>query len=78
MVALQGAPARGAPLHSQRSVMGGSGELAARVAAPAGPAGAARRQQQRGAPPCTAAWPGWGRSEPPKELAKDPEAKFRQ
>lgn len=75
MAALQGAaPARGTPLHGQRSFMGGSGELAARVAAPAGAPG---RQRRRGAAP-TAQGAGWGRQEPSKDLSKDPEAKFRR
>lgn len=62
-------------LHRQRSIMGGAGP---RVA-PAGLAGGAttprfRQQRRRRAAVCAS----WGQEEPPKDLHKDPEAKFRQ
>lgn len=61
-------------LHRQRSIMGGA--QAGRVASPGGArlAGTqAPRQRRR-----QAAQASWGHQEPPKELSKDPEAKFRR
>lgn len=61
-------------LHRQRSVMGGA--QAGRAAGPSGArlAGTQAPRQRRRA----AAQAAWGNQEPPKELSKDPEAKFRR
>ena len=66
-----GCGASSTALHRQRSIMGSAGSL--RV--PCTPPGTAARRQRRWRLGARVAW---DRQEPPKELSKDPEAKFRQ